>query len=119
MNDRIFWSKWFSTVQGEQLPPVSRSRPVERRFSSLALDQRPAVREPKIRAAVAAVIDERQPLAGGHQPVGDLEGIQPDSVPGRLVVECETRGEIHRPVCVGGTLSADFDDAARMGHPVQ
>ena len=70
---------------GLALPPVERSAP------ALALERRPAVREPELRPLVATVGDEGAPLGVRDRPCGDLERLEQHPMTGPLVVECEAR----------------------------
>ncbi len=88
-------------VQGVLEPDAVDLVPVERRAPALVVDPGPAVGEPQLGAAVAAVGDEPQPLAVGHQPVGEPERLEPDLVARQLVVEAEA-----------GALVADLDQPA-------
>ncbi len=90
--------------------------PIERRNPVLGPGSSPALGEPEFRAPVTAVGHEGQPLGVGHQPVGELEGLQPDPVARAFVVEGEGSAglrsgmadlhqaalEAHEPDGVGG-----------------
>src|ERR1700691_4054712 len=66
-------SQWLSAIQGEDVPTVSTSGPIQRRLAALDLVHGPTVREPKAGATVSVVFHERQPLSGSNQAVGDRE----------------------------------------------
>jgi hypothetical protein len=53
------------------------------------VDPGPAIREPELRSAIAAVLDEREVLAARDEARGDLERRDEDLVPRSLVVERE------------------------------
>src|SRR5689334_16000020 len=70
-------------VQGVLEPDPVEVEPVERRVPALRLDLRPAVGEPELRAPVATVGHEREPLAVGDQAVGQPVRLQVDLVLGQ------------------------------------
>ena len=93
-------------VQRELGPGAAALLPVERRRPAVLLHRGPAVRQPQVRTAVAAVLDEAEVLAGGHRLSCEEERLEVHAMSRPLVVEREA---------VPG--EADLDQAARMRHP--
>ncbi|CAM8770751.1 hypothetical protein NCM_01976 [Burkholderia pseudomallei] len=89
----------------EPLAAVGRD-PVERRLPAFALNDRPAVGQPELRARVAAVVDECRVFAVGHEPLRDLVRMQHRPVARPFVVEREA-----------APVVADLDDADRPRQP--
>ena len=68
--------------QGELVPPGGPLGPVEGSRPSLGGGRGPPLGQPQLRALVAAVVHEGQPLAGGDRPVAQCEGDELDGVAG-------------------------------------
>src|SRR5688500_8032250 len=64
--------------------------PLERRVPALGLCGPNAIGQPQLGMAVAAVVDELDILAVGHQARSDLEWLDEHAVARRLVVEGES-----------------------------
>ena len=77
-------------LQREDPPAFLALAPIERGAPAFALYSRPAVGQPQVCPRIAAVLDEGEVFARRRQPVGEVEALQPDLVPRRLVVEGET-----------------------------
>ena len=80
--------------------------------SRLGLGPVPPVGLPQLGPSIAAVVDERAPFAGGHEPVGEREIVEPHLVARTLVVEREPGDG----VALTG-LPTDPYDATFEAHP--
>src|SRR4029079_504830 len=94
--------------QGEIGPALGTEVPVERRGPSVSLHRGPAVREPELGTAIAAVFDEAEIVAGGDGAPAQVVGLEEDAMARTLVVEREA-----------GSVVTDLHETAGMGRPFQ
>src|SRR5690606_34205253 len=76
-------------AEREHLPCAVYVFPIERRVPTVSADAVPSVAEPQLGPFVAAVGDERLPLAIRDEPVGDTTRVDVLSMPWLLVVVAE------------------------------
>jgi hypothetical protein len=94
------------TIQREGGPVRTVMTPVERGLDAVRVHPVPAVRQPQLRPAIAAVVHEGSPLAVGDGPVGERVGVKQHRMARPLAIE----GEV-------AAIMADLDDPARPLHP--
>jgi hypothetical protein len=87
VNDRRVGVDRRTAVQREVAPALAFALPVSRRIDAIGVPPIPARGEPPARIAVATVVDEGQPLAVGHQPIGQRVRPQQRGMARRFVVE--------------------------------
>ena len=92
----------------ELCPALAFALPVQGRRPAVLLHGRPPVREPQLRPAVAAVLDEPEVVGGGNGMAGQRERLEPHAVARPLVVEREARSAV-----------ADLHQAAVMADPAR
>ncbi len=91
--DRLVWVELAHPTERVDPPAAGVVRmaiPVQRSLPALGLHPRPAVRLPQLGTSIAAVVDEREPLAGGDEAVGERVVVEADLVARTLVVERES-----------------------------
>ena len=91
--------------------------PVERGLPAAGVRDVPAVGEPQLGPPIAAVLDEREELAVGDRPRGQLEVLEIDPVPRAFVVEAEAVALVADPVQSAGEGLPVHAAASRRRRP--
>ena len=94
MADGLALDQRARAVEREELPALALARPVERRLPALRRARVPAVRQPVLRAPVAAGADELEILAARDGRARELERLEQASVSRPLVVEGEFQPQL-------------------------